>query len=70
MISKDDWQEWSKSRKVKSFINLIIERRSNYLEKFMTFSDQLTLSKDYFYHKGFCDGMLEIVDFIEELKGV
>ena len=62
MIPTDEWHEWSKSKKTKSFIQLIRERRANYLEKFMTFSDQMTLTRDYFYHKGFCDGMLEIID--------
>ena len=67
-ITREEWHEWATSSTTKLFIKEVRKRRNSQLESMASFTEQNTITKDYFQAKGICLGLLDAIDLIDELK--
>ena len=67
-FTKEDWQEWAGRPMTKAFMKEIIRRRQYKFEEMATFTNPESISKDYFFTKGFCEGIVDVLDLISDLK--
>ena len=68
MVNKEELSDWATGYSTKQFITMLRVEIQNKQQDAMRFTDQDTVVKDYFYVKGVCDGLLEAIGVINDLK--
>lgn len=64
----DEWVDWLSDRKCKEFIGFLDKQVDGIEEEIMSLSEAKSLSKDFFFRKGYREGILEVLALIKELK--
>lgn len=67
-FTSDERREWANRPLTRAFVRELERRENDYFRGMENFTQPETVTRDYFQLKGFCEGMQEVINYINELK--